>query len=310
MQRTMIDANGQSFETFSAGDRHAPLVLFLHGFPEHAGAWEKILPACAEKYHAVAPNQRGYGKSSKPAGTENYRVQYLAKDMLALADTLSPGKKFHLVAHDWGASVAYMMAFIAHARIATLTVLNGVHPIPFQRAILNDPDQRQASQYMRFLRRDDAAPLLAENNFARLMAFMTGGFGGGRWMTDTERDQYLTNWSEAGALEAMVSWYKATQLAVPKIDEVVTDDPLARINGAMVRVRMPHLVLWGEEDKALRPSCIDGLETFCDDVRIKKVAGADHWIVHQRPEEIIREIQAFLTVHPIGSLPLEGGGQG
>ncbi|MEQ1649942.1 MAG: alpha/beta fold hydrolase, partial [Hyphomicrobiaceae bacterium] len=290
-------ANGQSFETFAAGDPQAPLLLFLHGFPEHARAWEKILPAFADKYYAVAPNQRGYGQSSKPTGIENYRVQHLAKDMLDLAGTLAPGKKIHLVAHDWGASVAYMMAFMAHARIATLTVLNGVHPIPFQRAILSDREQRQASQYMRFLRRDDAAPLLAESNYARLMAFMTGGFGGGRWMTDAERDQYLVNWSESGALEAMVSWYKATQLTVPKVDEIVTDDPLARINPTMVRVRVPHLVLWGEEDKALRPSCIDGLETFCDDLRIKKVAGADHWIVHQRPDIVIPEIHSFLKSH-------------
>ncbi len=297
MPQSMIAANGQTFETNTDGDPSAPLLLFLHGFPEHAGAWTKIMPAFANRYHTVAPNQRGYGKSSKPAGIESYRVQHLAKDMLDLATTVAQGRKFHLVAHDWGASVAYMMAFMAPARIATLTVLNGVHPIPFQRAILNDPEQRQASQYMRFLRRDDAAALLAENNFARLLRFMTEGFGGGRWLTEPERQAYLASWSEPGALEAMVAWYKATQLLVPETAETVTEDPLARINPAMVRVRMPHLVLWGLEDKALRPSCTAGLDAYCDDLTLKSIDGADHWIVHQRPDAVIAELSAFLEKH-------------
>ena len=294
MRETRIEANGLTFETISDGDPAAPLLLFLHGFPEHARAWAHILPAFADRFHAVAPNQRGYGKSSKPLGVENYRVQHLAKDMLTLADKLSPGRKFHLVAHDWGASVAYMMAFMAASRLASLTVMNGVHPIPFQRAILNDPGQRRASQYMRFLRREDAAALLSDNNFARLMRFMTEGFGGGRWMTDAEREGYIAAWSEPGALEAMVSWYKATALVVPEVDEVITEDPMARINPAMVRVRMPHLVLWGMEDKALRPVCMSGLGAFCDDLTVREVAGADHWIAHQQPAIVIREIAAFV----------------
>ena len=298
MTPQMISANGLAFETFTAGDATKPLVLFLHGFPEHAGAWSDVASRFSDCYFSVAPNQRGYGRSSKPPRTDDYRVQHLAKDMLSLADVLSPRRPFHLVAHDWGASVAYMMAFVAPARIMSLTVANGVHPLPFQNAILTDPEQRAASQYMRFLRRDDAAELLRADNFRRLLRFMTEGFGGGTWMTDAQKAAYIEAWSQPGALEAMVSWYKATTLVVPVPDEVIADNPMARINPDMVRVRMPHLLLWGREDKALRPSCIAGLETYCDDLTVKHIEGADHWIIHQQPAQVTAHMRAFIDARP------------
>ncbi len=294
MRTSMIDANGQSFFVRSIGDASAPLVLFLHGFPEYGGAWDAILPWFADRYHAVAPDQRGYGKSSKPAGIDHYKVQHLAKDMLALADILSPGKPFHIVSHDWGASVGYMMAFMAAKRIATLAVLNGVHPLPFQRALIDDPAQRAQSQYIRFLRRDDSAPLLLENGCARALNMLTASFGGGGWLTEDMKRGYLEAWTMPGAMEAMVSWYKATPMVVPLPGETVTIDPLAHINPAMMRVRMPHLVLWGMEDKALLPVSRAGLEQHCDDLRVVEVPGADHWIVHQQPDLVVRELRGFL----------------
>lgn len=295
MPAEMIEANGQTFYTRLAGQRDAPLVLFLHGFPEYGGAWDAILPWFADAYFAAAPDQRGYGRSSKPAGTSSYRVQHLAADMLALADALAPGRPIHLVAHDWGASVGYAMAFMAPARVAKLAVLNGVHPLCFQRALIHDPQQRAASQYIRFLRREDSAPLLLADGCRRVLQFLTAGFGGGQWLSPSMRQGYLDAWQQPGAMEAMVAWYKATPLQVPLPDEVVTADPLAHIDPAVMRVRMPHLVLWGLEDKALRPSCREGLEAHCADLRVIEVPGADHWIVHQQPDLVVRELRTFLA---------------
>ena len=295
VQSRTIVANGQTFHVLSAGDPSAPLVLCLHGFPEFSGAWSEVLPQLAGTYYAVAPDQRGYGLSSKPEGTEPYRVQHLAKDMLALADEIAPGRPIHLVAHDWGASVAYMMAFMAPQRISKLIVLNGVHPVLFQRALINDPEQAAASQYIHFLRRDDAARLLLENNGRRLLDFLERGFGAGRWLTDAKRTGYLNAWQQPRAVEAMVNWYKATPLVIPKPGETIAADPLAHIPPGTVRVKMPHLLLWGVEDKALRPSCIEGLDAYCDSLSVRTIAGADHWIVHQQTDHIVREIKAFLA---------------
>lgn len=288
-----IEANGQRLFTRTMGDASAPFVLLLHGFPEFGGAWDELLPQLADRYFVAAPDQRGYGLSSKPAGIEAYRVQHLAADMFALADALAPGRPIHLVGHDWGASVAYMMAFLQPQRIAKLVVLNGVHPIPFQRALIEDPEQRAASQYIRFLRRDDAAPLLLADGCKRVLQFLTGGFGGGRWLTDALKAKYVAAFEQPGAMEAMVAWYKATPLTVPAIDTVVTDDPVAKMPAGLMRVRMPHLLLWGLEDKALRPACRDGLAAFCDDLRTVEIPDADHWIVHQQGARVAREIRDF-----------------
>ena len=299
VRTTRIVANGLEFETLSAGAADAPLLLFLHGFPEYAGAWIDLLPHFADGFHAVAPNQRGYASSSKPVGFEHYRAPHLAKDMLELAQHVSPNRKFHLVAHDWGASVGYVMSFMAPARIASFTVLNGVHPIPFQHALIHDAEQRAASQYMRFLRREDSAALLSANTFERVLEFLTRGFGGGRWMTDEKRAGYLQAWGHPGAMEGMVSWYKATPLVVPLPGEAVADDAPARMDPAMMRVRMPHQVIWGMQDKALRPVTRDGLAALCDHLVLHEVADADHWIVHQKPDEVRTLIGAFIAKHPV-----------
>ena len=95
-QTHTIAANGQSFFVRTVGRADAPFVLFLHGFPEYGGAWDHILPRFAEVAFAAAPDQRGYGLSSKPADVDAYKAQYLAQDMLALAESLAPGRPIHL----------------------------------------------------------------------------------------------------------------------------------------------------------------------------------------------------------------------
>jgi epoxide hydrolase 4 len=293
LQTQSILANGQSLFTRVMGDAQAPLVLFLHGFPEYGGAWDALLPRFADQYFAVAPDQRGYGWSTKPTDVASYKVQHLANDMLALADALAPGKPIHLVSHDWGASVAYMMAFLQPGRIAKLVVMNGVHPLPFQRALIEDPEQRAASQYIGFLRRDDAAEQLLADDCRRALAFLTGGFGGGRWLTPELTAAYRTAWQQPGAMAGMVNWYKATPLVVPALGETVVGNPLGHINPASMRVRMPHLLLWGLEDKALRPSCRAGLADLCEDLTQIDIPACDHWIAHQQPERVTAEIRRF-----------------
>jgi epoxide hydrolase 4 len=294
-----LAANGLEFDTLRAGAPGAPLVLFLHGFPEYAGAWADLLPAFSDRYLAVAPNQRGYAGSSKPLGVESYRAHHLAKDMLDLAAQVSPGRQFHLVAHDWGASIGYAMSFLAPDRMASFTVLNGVHPVPFQRALIDDAEQRAASQYIRFLRRDDAAALLLENDCKRVFDILTGGFGGGTWLTAEKRAGYLNAWSQPGAMEAMVSWYKATPMVVAEPGAAVERNPLAGVDPAKMLVKPPHQLIWGMEDKALRPSSRAGLDTLCADLTVHEIADADHWIVHQKPDQVRTLVRAFVDGHAV-----------
>jgi len=293
MRQLTVHVNGIDMFLRAVGNPQAPLVLFLHGFPEYSGAWDEVLPAFAPKFHAVAPDQRGYARSSKPEGLEPYRVKNLVRDVLALGDHLSPGRPFAVVGHDWGASVAYATAIVAPSRISRLAVINGVHPGPFQRALIEDEAQRKASTYMHHLRDPEAEEHLSANNFEKLLA-MLSRFGPQPWLTPGKRAQYLQAWSPPGALTAMLNWYRASPLLVPQPGDTVDPSRVMKLDPAQLRVRMPHLVIWGMDDRALLPVSRATLADYCDDLSVREIEGADHWVVHQRTAEVVGLLQDFL----------------
>jgi pimeloyl-ACP methyl ester carboxylesterase len=294
MRRTTIRANGIDLDVRSAGDTGAPLLLFLHGFPEHADSWAEVMPAFAGTHHAAAPDQRGYGRSSKPEGVAAYAIKHLVRDMLALAEQLSPAHPFALVGHDWGGAVAYAMAIAAPRRVTKLAIINGVHPGPFQRSLIEDAAQQAASSYMHELRADHAERELPANGHAGLMR-MVARFGDLTWMTADKRATYLQGWSEPGALTGMLNWYRASPLVVPKVGQTVDMAKVPRLDPAQLRVRMPHLVIWGMQDRALLPVTRSTLQDYCDHpVVLREIQGADHWVVHQRGDEVIALLKDFL----------------
>ena len=268
-----------------AGNANAPVLLCLHGFPESWLAFEAVMPLLAEKFRVIAPDQRGYARSFKPDGVEAYQTRHLAADMLALIDHVSPDRPVHLLGHDWGSATAYAMAFRKPERVRTLTIANGVHPWCFQNAILNDPAQRAASQYMNRLKALDAEALLSANGYSKLMRMMEG-FSGTPWLSDALKARYVGQWSEPGALTAMLNWYRASPVVVPEVGAPAPAAPVLSVPAEMMTVAMPHLVIWGEADTALLPSCLGGLERFAPDLTIGKISGAGHWILHEKPLEI------------------------
>ncbi len=293
MRRRTHRVNGVDLHVRAMGDSEAPLVLFLHGFPEYSGAWDEVLPAFAGAFHAVAPDQRGYALSSKPEGVEAYRVKHLVRDVLALGDLLSPAKPFAVVAHDWGASVGYATAIAAPARVSRLAVINGVHPGPFQKALIEDEAQRQASSYMHYLRDPRAEARLSANNFEKLIG-MLSRFGPQPWLTPQKQAEYIEAWSAPGALTGMLNWYRASPLLVPHPGETVDPAKVLKLDPALLRVRMPHLLIWGMGDRALLPVSRATLADYCDDLTVREIDGADHWVVHQRTAEVIGLIRRFL----------------
>lgn len=293
MRHEMMTVNGVELHVRAVGDPDAPLLVLLHGFPEHSGAWDEVLPALAGQFHAVAPDQRGYARSSKPEGVDAYRVKNLVRDVLALSERLSPGRPFNLVGHDWGGSVAYATAIAAPARIARLAVINGVHPGPFQRALIEDEAQRRASSYMHTLRDPSAEERLSADNFGKLVG-MLSRFGPQPWLTPERQARYIEAWSPPGALTGMLNWYRASPLLVPHPGEAVDPAKVMQLDPARLRVRMPHLVVWGMDDRALLPVSRATLPDYCDDLAVREIEGADHWVVHQRTTEVIGHLRDFL----------------
>jgi pimeloyl-ACP methyl ester carboxylesterase len=276
------------------GDPALPAILMLHGFPENRSAWRKVAERLADRFFLVLPDQRGYGPSSKPEGVDSYRGRHLAADAMAVIEHAAPGRPFALAGHDWGASVAYAIAFARPERLTHLVIANGVHPWCFQCAIIDDAGQRAASQYMNRLKSAGAEQMLSGDGFRRLMN-MIAGFSKTGWMTPAEADAYRAGWALPGALTAMLDWYRASPIVVPEIDEAATGAPILEVPAEKMSVTVPHLVIWGEADEALRPVCLEGLERFARNLTIERVPDAGHWILHEQPEAVARIVREFLN---------------
>lgn len=271
-------------------DRSA--IVFLHGFPEYWAGWQPVFRYLSKDYLLIAPDQRGYNLSDAPQPTESYAASKLVGDILAMADHLLRDRKFILCGHDWGASVAYALAIRHSERLKGLVIANGVHPVLFQRALLNDERQKQASQYFHILTAEGAAERMTEHDFARTLT-MFEKFSHTPWLDDATRSAYRKAWSGEGRLNAMLNWYRASPVIVPKPGEPNPDAPLALGTPEQFSVRVPHLLVWGMKDQALLPVLRRGLEEFAPDLRVVEIYEGDHWVIHTHPEQIATQIGAF-----------------
>jgi epoxide hydrolase 4 len=281
----------------AAGRPGAPLLVFLHGFPEAAFVWDELLEHFGDRYRCVAPNLRGFGPSSAPVEPEAYRVRHLLADLEALFERLGGGPLEALVAHDWGGAVAWTLAALRPELLKRLVIINSPHPATFLRELQHNPAQQTASAYMNFLCRPDAERLLAENDFARMWPMFTKSGAtdasrvGGGWLTDGVRDQYRAIW-RAG-LTGGCNYYRASPLRPP----TEQDSTVMKIEFTpeFVTVKLPTLVIWAEDDIALPLPLIEGLDAFVPAMRLVRVPGATHWIVHERPQLVAAEIERHLA---------------
>ena len=172
--------HGITLSCRSAGQRGRPVLLFLHGFPEAAFVWDELLAHFSQPehggYRCVAPNLRGYERSSSPPEPEAYRAKHLQQDITALiaqegGEGGEGGQLAALIAHDWGGALAWGLASQHPELMQRLVVINSPHPQTFLRGLQTSPTQQAASAYMNFLTRPDAEALLAEDDFARLWPF-------------------------------------------------------------------------------------------------------------------------------------------
>ncbi len=273
-----------------AGPPDAPALVFLHGFPEAAFVWDELLRRFGDRYRCVAPNLRGYAGSSAPTEVSAYRAKHLVADIAALIGRIG-GRVAALVAHDWGGALAWNLAAQQPALLERLVIVNAPHPAAFLRELRGNPAQQRASAYMNFLRRPDAAALLTENDCARLWPFLTGMPGGAAWLDAPMRQRYREVWLHG--LAGGCNYYRASPLYPP----TGPDDPVhtLQLPDEMVTVRVPTRVIWAEADTALLPALLDGLEAWIPDMRLTRVPGATHWIVHEQPDLVEREIEAELA---------------
>ncbi len=286
---SFVEANGLRFHCAHAG-KGGKLILFLHGFPEFWRCWRALLAHFgARGWLAVAPDLRGYNLSDKPGGVEAYRAKHLVADIGALAARFTQ-EKFVLVAHDWGGAAGWGFAIAHPERLSHLVIVNSPHPYTFWRELRTNPAQQKASEYMLLFRAAKAERVLSENGYARLLKAFAGF--GSDVLGDEDRAAYLEAWSQPGALTGGLNYYRASPLHPPTPEDPGPEK--LNLDPASFIARVPTLVLWGEQDRALLTGCLDGLEQCVPDLKVVRVPDASHWIVHEKPSRVASEIESFV----------------
>ncbi len=298
--------HGITLSCRATGEPGRPVLLFLHGFPEGAFVWDVLLEHFAKPehggYRCIAPNLRGFEKSSAPSDAKAYRPKFLVQDiaaLIAIETAQQGGQLAALIAHDWGGAVAWNLINQMPQLAKKLVIINSPHPGTFLRELQNSPKQQAASEYMNFLITPEAETLLAQDDFKRLWQFLiktnTGAQGASAvpepaWLTEAVKSQYREVWN--AGLTGGCNLYRASPLRPP-----APGDPAAAaitLPREMLTISLPTLVIWGLDDAALPPQLVDGLDDYIADLKLLKVPNASHWIVHENPQLVIRSIAEFL----------------
>jgi epoxide hydrolase 4 len=287
VQMRFVEANGQRFELAEAGLGGDKLAILLHGFPELNFSWRHQIPALVEKgYRVWAPNMRGYGASSKPEGIDAYRLNTMIEDVAAVIDLAKaeqPAREVMLVAHDWGAIVAWMFAIRRLRPLDRLVIMNVPHPKCAEREIRKWRQLRK-SWYIFFFQIPwlPERLLLARQARAVKQAFTASAAHKGRFAPE-DMAVYAAAAQRPGAMTAMLNYYRAL-MRLPDMGDVGDG-----------RVETPTLVIWGENDIALDIHLLDRMEEWVPNLTLHRLPGISHWVQQDAPEEVNRLLGDWLA---------------
>lgn len=271
---------GVRLRAVTAGPADGPVVVLLHGFPEFWYGWRHQLGALAAAgFRVVALDQRGYNRSDKPSAVSDYTADRLAADVVACLDALG-AERAAVVGHDWGGGVGWAVAALHPERVSRLVVANCPHPRAMQAALEGSWAQLARSWYV-FTAQVPGLPerVARWTDFGFLTRSMRRSSRPGTFSRADFR-RYRRAWSRPGAITGMVNWYRAAArhpLTLP--------DP---------HIRVPTLLLWGERDAFLGRDLAPASAAMCADVRLATFRTAGHWLLHEEPDAVNRQLLTFL----------------
>jgi pimeloyl-ACP methyl ester carboxylesterase len=290
-----VEAGELRFHVASCGEGER-LALCLHGFPECWYSWRHQMPLLAELgYRVWAPDLRGYGETTKPPRLRDYAIEKLVEDVGALVDA-SGSAAVTLIAHDWGAVIAWYAAMRKIRPLERLVIMNAPHPVAAEPAF-RTWKQLRSSLYAMFFQ----LPWLPEM-LLRARGYRAVGEAMRRTSVNRERfpDEALAVFRNAaaqpGALTGMLNYYRAfvrggsgrqKELGTPVIET-------------------PTLMLWGEEDVALTKATTYGTDAYVSDLTLRYLPGVSHWVQQDDPETVNRMLKAWLSGEPV---PEKGDGR-
>lgn len=304
-----VDTNGIRMAVYEQGD--GPAVVLLHGFPELAFSWRHQLPALAAAgYRAIAPDQRGYGKTSVPPLVSDYRVEALIADVHGLLDALGLESAV-FVGHDWGAILLWQMAMLAPERIEKLIVLNIPHyprapedPVSIWRRrfgndfyIVNFQDSDEADRVFaedtthffdvtmrrNHISRERFDKLPAERKVVSLLNALAKERPGGQPLLTRDEREYFTSAYDASGFTGAINWYRNWA------------HNWRLLEGVDQTIDIPTLFVGAIDDVIIAPEHIDGMKPLVPDLEIHMLKNCGHWSQQEKPEEVNRVILDWLV---------------
>ena len=285
-----IDAGSMNFEVLTCGGGNR-LALCLHGFPEHAISWRHQLPVLARLgYRAWAPNLRGYGRTTRSRRMEEYAVECLMDDVARLIDA-SGCDEVVVLAHDWGAVIAWYFAMREVRPLSRLIICNVPHPAPMAQAMRAGLAQLRRSWYVLFFQ----LPWLPEWAFGRngaeaIATVLSWGLNDPRAMDAEHLEVFRRNAAEPGALTAMINYCRALVRGGGASRQRALGYPV---------IGTPTLMLWGDADIALGIETTYGTDDYVSDLTLRVLPRVSHWVQQDAPREVNAMIEAFLKGEPV-----------
>jgi pimeloyl-ACP methyl ester carboxylesterase len=317
-QRT-VSTNGVELHVTEAGEGFP--VVFAHGFPELAYSWRHQIPAVAAAgYRAIAPDQRGYGRSSKPEAIEDYDIVHLTDDLLGILDDLGEERAV-FVGHDWGSMVVWQMAVLHPERVAGVCGMSvpflprgPVPPVQLMRQVFGDSffyilyfqepgvaDADLGADAGTTMRRMLAGLTVRQDQTDQDLAGLAAPDGRGfvdrmpepkelhGWLSQEGLDFYTAEFSRTG-FTGGINWYRNFDRNW-ELTEHVADR----------HVTMPSLFITGSDDPVNLMSSSALMDGWLDDHRgTHLVDGAGHWVQQEKPDEVNRLLLTFLDSIDLG----------
>lgn len=256
---------------FSDNEKDTPILL-LHGYPDAWFGWEKVMQRLiVNGFRVIAPDQRGYNLSDKPKQINDFTSHILAQDAFDLM-TYFGYQQFYLAGHDYGAFVAFLMGIKQPNRILKLIIISGFHPAVFQDLRQLGLRQWIKSWYLLFFR----LPILPEK-FLQANDFKFLFQNHSLQISELEKQRYYNAWSQPNAIKSMINWYRSRPI---KVDKTL--------------LKMPVLILWGENDLYLTTDVAKANLTYCENSELVIFDKASHWLLIENVEEVTETIMRFL----------------
>jgi len=270
------------------GNSDNKLVILLHGFPEFWYSWRRQLPVLGQHYHVIAPDLRGFNLSDKPRRIEDYRIESLVKDVLGLIRHFGKSQAA-IVAHDWGAAVAWAVAQRHPEAISKLIALQV--PLPAAWRANMTFAQLRRSWYMFFFQLPRIPEWWASaHDFERVEKMYRQTSVRPNAFSDDDIEAYKQALQQPGALTSSINYYRAN------VFRSLLGGGVETPKDGRGRIRVPTLFIYGEQDVAVIPSTVRDLGRFIDaPYRELRIPDSGHWVQNEAVDEVNTALLAFLA---------------